>query len=284
MSKIGYSTMGFSDRDLEAALNAIAEAGFDRVELAADPHVPMPISINTAVQLCRQLGHCGLMASTMHAPLGRTVLGPPVEDWRREKVTILAEYIRLAGNIGVKGLVVHQVPNPMFLPDSDLTALATPIQEATMRSLDELVPVAAEAGIRILLENLPYQVDTQPIDYPLTRMSQLRLLVDAYPSEQVGLVVDTGHAWTGGDDPVSEIQIAGDRLWGTHLQDVDATHPEDDHWVPTQGGLDWSAICAVLQEIGYAGNWTFEVANARHGESREELAGQSRAVAASWTL
>ena len=284
MVRISYSTMGFGDRSLEQALDAIVAAGFDYVELGAVPHIPLPITINTAAKLRRQLEHSGLVASTMHAPLRHTVLGPPSEEWRRERVKVLTEHIRLAGDIGVGGIVVHQVPNPIFLPDGDIAAMVKPMQDATRLSLDELVPVATAANVRVLLENMPYHVDTHPIDYPLTRMRQLRSLVDAYPLENVGLVVNVGHAWTGGNDPVSEIEIAGNRLWGTHLQDVDATQPEDNHWVPTHGGLDWPAICTALRRVGYDGAWTFEVINARHGESCEELANQSRIVAANWGL
>ena len=89
--------------------------------------------------------------------------------------------------------------------------------EATRRSLDELVPVANTTGVRMLLENLPYACH-----YPFLVMGELRPLVDAYPEAAVGLVVDTGHAWTSGNDPAAEIRTAGSRLWGTHLQDVDA--------------------------------------------------------------
>ena len=85
-------------------------------------------------------------------------------------------------------------------------------------------------------------------------------------------------------DPVAEIELAGDRLWGTHLQDVDRDEPNDNHWVPTQGGLDWPAICAALERVGYAGVWTFEVFDGLKGESQEELASQTRAVASAWGL
>ena len=157
------------------------------------------------------------------------------------------------------------------------------MRDSAPRSVEALVEVAAEANVRILLENLPYRIDP-PHVYPLISMAQLRTFIEPYPAEQIGLVVDVGHAWTAGIDPVVEIETAGDRLWGTHLQDVDADQPNDDHWVPTHGGLNWPAICDALRRINYAGAWTFEVLNERRGESREQLATQSRAVAAEWGL
>jgi len=59
--------------------------------------------------------------------------------------------------------------------------------------------------------------------------------------------------------PVGEIEAAGERLWGTHLLDVDGENPQDNHWAPTHGGLDWRAIRQALVGVGYRGHWTFEI-------------------------
>ena len=48
------------------------------------------------------------------------------------------------------------------------------------------------------------------------------------------------------------------------------------------GGLDWDGILCALAQVGYTGPWTFEAAQSRHGESREEMARMSREVAKSW--
>ena len=37
-------------------------------------------------------------------------------------------------------------------------------------------------------------------------------------------------------------------------------------------------------EVGYAGDWTFEVLHGRHGESRDALAGAAYRVAQDWGL
>jgi len=149
--------------------------------------------------------------------------------------------------------------------------------------MDDLLPVAAASGVRILLENLPYVGDFDG-EYPLIRMQQLRPFVDGYPPDQVGLIVDTGHAWTNGDDPASEIRTAGDRLWGTHLQDVPLENPQDNHWMPTAGGLDWAAIREALAQVDYRGTWTFEISNSLKGETPAQLAASTRAIARSWGL
>ena len=281
MSSIaGYSTVGFRDRSLDKALQAIAGIGFKQVELVGvEPHLDHILDTNAAGELRRELDSLGFTETTVHAPMGTVVLGAPEKVWRSEAVETLAHYIRMSAEIGAKGIVIHPVPNPCFVPDPNAPGIHGKIETAVEQSLEELIPIANRAGIRILLENLPYDCS-----YPLLDMTGLRRLVQDYPEKVLGLVVDTGHAWTSGISPEKEILTAGERLWGTHLQDVDGINPNDNHWAPTRGDLDWSAICNALATVGYGGSWTFESYNPRSGETPEELAVICRSAADSWGI
>ncbi len=289
MPQLSYSTAGFGSLDLGPALDHIAAAGFRCVELACDRHVAGDHPSQMATRVRRQLEEREMMATTVHGPARRNVLGAVTEEWRSASIPVLADALRMTGEIGARGMVIHGIPNPMFLPeDRDPRSLYETMVDAMRRSVEDLVPVAAEAGVRMLLENLPYNRDLRAEgkegDYPLMRMSDLREFVDPFPSEQVALIVDVGHAWTDGSDPASEIRIAGDRLWGTHLQDVDHDDPQDDHWAPLQGGLDWPSIFEALAEVDYPGAYTFEVIRPRNDESAEELALMTAATASTWGL
>ncbi len=295
MARTSYSTSGFKDHQLAPTLDAIAAAGFRCVEYSIDSHASEDRPGRFATEAGRQLERCGLSATTVHGPARTNVLGAPTEEWRKEKVGVLADALRFSGQIGAAGMVIHGIPNPMFLPqDQEMRSLYQPMVAAMKRSVEELIPVAAETGVRLLLENLPYNRDLEPFDgpgsiggggdYPLMKIAELRAFIEEFPPDQVGLVVDTGHAWTEGTDPVSEIMAAGDRLWATHLQDVDADQPADNHWVPTQGGLKWDQILAALKNIDYRGAYTFEVINSRHGETPERLAQLAWEVARKWGL
>ena len=282
MVDISYSTSGFSDRDFESALDAVAAAGFPNVEiLGMAPHLDSPPVGEELQSFKARLADRGITGCTVHAPMRENVLGAPDEAWRVEKVGVLSTYLRFAGEVSARGLIIHPVPNPIFVEEPRRPELPLIMADATRRSLDDLVPVAQEAGARMLLENLPYarQYDCQ---YPLLKMDELRALVDDYPEDAAGLVVDTGHAWTSGIEPASEIRTAGSRLGGTHLQDVDYDEPNDNHWAPTHGGLDWGAIRAALGEVGYDGHWTYEVIKPRHDEVPEELARATREAVEGW--
>ena len=282
-TKVSYSSHGFRDREFGAALDAISAAGFDCIELGSDQHGIDGPTAAWAKTVHEETQRRGMRIPTMHAPMGDRNPGTPVESLRKKNVASISEWIRFAGDVGIEGVVVHAVPNPGFLPEGDLAEQVVLMADAAERSMHELVDVAAATNVRILVENLPYKIDQQ-IEYPLITMTQLRRFVDPFPAESLGIVCDTGHAGTLRLDPVAEIEIAGDRLWGTHIQDVDGDNPTDNHWVPTHGALDWPAICGALRGIGYQGAWTFEVCRPRHGETLDELAKLTRAVADEWGL
>ena len=123
------------------------------------------------------------------------------------------------------------------------------------------MPAIEQAGVRITLENLPYP------GMPLNNMRELRAVVDPYPSEAVGLVIDTGHVGVLELDPVDELHAAGERLCGTHIHDIDVRDGRVDHHSPTLGNLDWTAMRQAFEDIGYAGPWTSEAIKPSHGET-----------------
>ena len=275
MTKISYCSLGFDDRDIEGALDAVAAAGFEQTEiLGQEPHLAVPPKGQALVDFRSRLESRRLSA-TVHAPLTTNVLGAPEASWRRDKVAVLAGYLEFSGEIGAEEMIVHPIPNPCFVPNPTAPDLPGRMREAVGRSLDELVPMAVRLGVRFLLENLPYDCD-----YPLLTLGELREAIKGYPARAVGLVIDTGHAALKGPGPAEQILAGGDRLFGTHLQDNDGS--DDCHWVPSEGSIDWEAVRGALAAVDYAGPWTFEVHNGRNHETLEELAGMTLAVAQRW--
>ena len=287
MDNTSSTTFAFSDRGLEAALDAIGEAGFAQAELGgAEPHISTPSGQEQARVRAILDGH-SVRARTMHAPIGRYTLGAVDEDLRHECVAVFKRYVRLAGALGLTEVVIHPIPAHDWVSDIDDPALPQRIREAVQRSLDDLMPTIEESGTRVTLENLP-----RVRGMPLRTMKELRAVVDGYPSKALGLILDTGHVGVLGLDPVDEVHAAGDRLCGTHIHDIDvrtqvpvppwATQGRVDHHSPTLGNLDWAAMRKAFTDIDYTGPWTSEATIASHGESREELAREVRDWMASW--
>jgi len=279
MDNTSYASAGFRDRGIEEALDAVAEAGFPQVEVSGqDPHVGEPLTGQDLVEFRRRIEARGLKARSVHAPAGRAILGAPDEEWRKHNMALLGSYLRFAGELGATEMVIHPVPNPIFVED-DGPETPQKVRDAVPRSLDDLIPVAEAAGVCITLENLPYQCD-----YPYLTMKELRPLVDGYPEGQLGLILDSGHVGIHRMVPAEEIKTAGSRLRGTHLHDVDFGVEDGDHRAPEHGGFDWGKIREALIDINYAGPWTFEVIVPNNDETPGELARITRDFAVGWGI
>ena len=280
MDDTSYSTGGLQDRSFRAALETIAVAGFPQMEvLGQEPHIAEPPVGEALLEFQRMVNDSGVRARTVHAPAGETVLGTTNETWQRESLSTLECYIQFAGSISATAIVIHPVPNPIFVPDAGDPAVPQKIQDSVRSSLDHLVPIAASAGMRLTLENLPYR-----INFPLLTMKELRPLVNDYPDDRVGLVIDIGHVGVLRMDPVSEIHSAGTRLWGTHIHDVDFGIDDGDHRAPTRGGYNWDPILQAFEDIRYPGPWTFESSVATGTDTKDDVVRITREAAIQWGL
>lgn len=199
MDNTSSSTSAFLDRSLETALDALGEAGYPQAEIwVSDPHVGIP-SAQEISRLRGILEAHSVRGRTMHAPVGRNTLAAMDAGWREESVGALTEYVRLAGALSFTELVIHPISREL-VPYADDPTLPQRMREAVQRSLDDLMPAIEESAVRITLENLPIPT------LPLISMGELRTLVDLYPSEAVGLIIDIGHAARLDLDPVDEIR------------------------------------------------------------------------------
>ena len=275
MDNTSYSTAGFSDRGIEQALDVVAAVGFPQVEVSGrQPHLGSRLTGNELSVFLSGVASRGLKVRTMHAPSGRTTLGTTDQDWRKQEIATLHDYILFLSDLGGTDMVIHPIPNPMFVENAYAPETPELVREGVSISLDALVPVAQEAGVRINLENLPYHCD-----YPYRTMAELRPLVDPYPSEHLGLIIDTGHVGVLGNEIVDEIRSAGPRLSGTHLHDVEGSEDGTDHRGPTRGFLDWDDLLGTLKEIDYRGPYTFETSIPAADETSEQLASFTRQFA-----
>ncbi len=276
MDNTSSTTSVFMDRSLEAALDALGEAGFPQAEIwSADPHVATP----SAQELSRLRGILephSVRGRTIHAPGGRNTLAAMDADWRKESVGVLTEWVHLAGALAFTELVIHPISFREMTPYADDPMLPQLMHEAVQRSLDDLMPSIEESAVRITLENLPFPAS------PLTSMRELRTVVDPYPSEAVGLVIDIGHVARLDLDLVEEIHAAGERLCGTHIHEINLQEGRADHYSPTLGNLDWDAMRQAFTDIGYTGPWTSEATKPSDGQSPDELAREVKDWMTSW--
>jgi len=154
--------------------------------------------------------------------------------------------------LGAKWVVLH----PMNLPHDPLYS-AKKAKEANLKYLAPMIEEAKKTGVGVAVENM--------VDYKGFRrrycggdIYELIDLVDTINDPSVGICIDTGHAHLAGLNVPAAIREVGSRLKCTHINDNHGG-PDDEHIFPYFGTLDWTGTCRALKEIGYEGDFSYEL-------------------------
>ena len=165
----------------------------------------------------------------------------------------------------LEGAAILGLPCVVFEPETLAGAWdAAHITHVKQRNLDwfgQLLPTAEKTGVGIALENttdMHARARGSARWYGATP-AELIELTDAFGHRLVGNCWDTGHAQIQKLDQGAALRALGGRLKATHIQDNDGV--SDQHLLPFSGKVDWTAVLAALRDIGYAGDFTYEVHN-----------------------
>src|SRR3954468_10370402 len=98
----------------------------------------------------------------------------------------------------------------------------------------------------------------------LSTLGQALDIADAFPVEQVGVVVDSFHVWW---DPavLEQIARAGERIASFQVCDWLTPLPADvllGRGMMGDGHIDFAPLCAAVEAAGYAGDIEVEIFNA----------------------
>jgi sugar phosphate isomerase/epimerase len=203
-------------------LRRIADAGFTHVHWCHHWNTDFLYARPEIEQIGRWLGECGLKLLDLHAPVGPEKNWSSANDWERQAgVEIVKNRLEMTARLGGDAIVMHIPGQPDW----------TPLQ----RSLDELEPVARQVGVRIALENGPFDA----IDAWLAR----------YGPDFLGLCYDSGHGNLV-PDGLERLDRLKDRLLVLHLHDNDGT--SDQHNLIFSGTVDWPRLARILARSAYA--------------------------------
>lgn len=135
-----------------------------------------------------------------------------------------------------------------------------------------------EHGVGMAIENMTAPRNS-PTPSPFASPEQMIRLVDELNKTDIGICLDTGHAFLSGYNPAEFARKVGTRLRATHIAD---NHGEkDDHVAPFQGDIDWFDFMKALKEIDYKYDFAFEIQNLT---SRFPMSIQGDLVKFSYTL
>lgn len=250
------------------ALARIARAGFTSVELGGNEHDLDHWTADPA-GLRHDLAAFGLTPRSVHLPDNAWDVANADASVRRSALEAARACFGQAAEVGAGLVICH--PNT-----STLTYTVESLADNMARSREsvaEMARFAADAGMRMALENLPAHHQPRPGSI----IAQTRELI-AGLGEHVGICLDAGHANASGRSAAAEAREAGELLVALHLQDNDGLG-EDQHLLPGRGTTDWRALLAALAEMRFAGLLTFEVAP---GEAPTETLEAIRKLREEW--
>jgi sugar phosphate isomerase/epimerase len=243
--KFSLSTGTLYPYPLRRVFRWARQAGFDGVELVVNPE-----AIARGGRAVRQLAHAeGIEIFSAHPSV------VPLPGWR-EREGGMARTIGLAQDAGI-GLVIMHTPRSTSLDEGEGLLFRQRIEGWQ----DQL----AGSGLALAVENKAIRAEAQR-HYALTPLDRLQAFAAQH---DLGLVLDTAHAGTAGEDLNHASRLFGSRLVNVHLSDLGgrvtlASLPVvyrffGEHRFPGVGDLALASLLGELGGSGYGGLVTLEV-------------------------
>lgn len=191
------------------AMSELLQHGFTVFEVpVSSPHCwphDMPTGLRSDVQ--KLLKDHGASVRSLNAGGYDINLASPAANMRRKSADHIEDVIQLAVDWGVSDVVISPgTRRPMISPT---------IPQAfgwLSESLDALLPVAKQAGVRLLMENTPYCF--RPT------IKELVSVVEEIKSDNLRIVYDVANAAYIGEDPVASLLSHHAHIALVHISDT----------------------------------------------------------------
>jgi sugar phosphate isomerase/epimerase len=257
---VGLSTGCLGALPLVAVAEAIRASGFHQLEICSLPS-HLDYHDRGACELAaRRLGELGLEAYSFHAPFADWLdITSPDPAVRARSVAEIGQALEGAARVGARHFVLHPGPEKAGLPRSERLDR----MENAAAALDGVARRCHELGLRLTLENmLPHLFSGH--------VRELLWLLGALGTSDVGICLDTGHAFLSGDLATVAHKLSG-HLWMVHASDTRGTY--DDHLPPGDGVVPWGDLVRQLHDVHFDGAFVLEIAG---GDGIDEVLARAR--------
>jgi L-ribulose-5-phosphate 3-epimerase len=163
---------------------------------------------------------------------------------RAYSLDLLADTVRLAGELGARGVVIGPgKANPLFPADaSELTG-------HFFTALDRLCPVAEKSGAALWVENMPFAF--------LPAIGGLMEALAQYGNDALHIVYDIANAYFIGEDFADGLKACRARLALVHLSDTGRQAYRHD---PVGlGSVPFAQVPGALAAVGYTARPMLEI-------------------------
>jgi L-ribulose-5-phosphate 3-epimerase len=219
-------------------LSALSSRGFREFELMMYPGHLWPGQLNASQRrdLRDFISGSGLSIRTVNMPNVDLNIAAATDEMRDMTLGLLRKFIGLAGDLGAEAVVLGPgKPNPLMpMPKQQMIA-------HFYEALDQLMPVAADAGTGIVVENMPFAF--------LPRIDEMLAAIDDYGNPNIGVVYDVANGHFVKEDIAAALRLCASRLKVVHLSDTNQSVYRHD--AVGLGTVDFSKVPTVLDEVGY---------------------------------
>ncbi len=273
--KTSVSTFGaFSALGIDEGLRAIAEAGFDAIDLGLDALFPQKDTMDEAYEAylldekrIREtvdavkdgLKKYGLTVGQAHAPSAYVARKPRETEIMRKCV---AKSFALCREFDCRHIVVH----PICDGSARYPSLSKEDEyRENMAYFSSVIPLLREHDVICCLENA-YSLDwgtKKAYACACADMAEANRYIDELNAlageKRFAFCLDTGHLLLLGGDPYFAIQALGDRMEILHVHDNGGYL--DDHTAAFLGVCNWKRFVKGLRDVGYKGNINMETSS-----------------------
>lgn len=249
------------------AMRHLASLGVRHFELMCFPgHLWMSeMDAKARRELKQKISDAGLNVLTLNIQSLDINMAAAAPEMRRYSQDILNDMARLAGDLGVPYIIIGPgKANPLYMP---------PRQQLVDRfydGLNELLPIARDAGTGLLIENVP--VGYVP-DGP-----GLAKIVDDYGADDIKILYDVANGYFINESLRDGLKSVAHRLKMVHASDTGLVKWKHD---PVgEGTLPFDLIPAILDEIGYAELPVLEIIS--HNADAGVLSSMDKLAALGW--
>ena len=191
----------------------------------------------------KMLERTGKKVISYHVPFKQADdIADPDETIRLRAMSRLRAHIHEASRLNAKLLIIHPSTEPIDQSKRDVYIANL------RRSMLEIEGELILNDMKIALEFLPRLCMGNTLD-------DMNKMLDNM-SDRFGVCFDVNHIMDQYPQIPAIIRALGKRLFTLHICDYDGV--DERHWLPFKGVIDFKAVLAALNEIGYTGPFNYE--------------------------
>ena len=251
--QFGFSTNAFREYGLLEAIDVLADAGYDGVELLFDePHLYPPDADENDARAVREhldgrgveISNCNAFMLTAIEDFHHPSYIEEDAEYRQRRIDYTREALRVADLLDAEYISIEP-GGP--LPDGRSHRWG---METFAQSLREVVPTAERLGVDLLVEPEP--------DLLIETTDQFLDFLDRVDSDAVGCNFDAGHLFCVGENPAEQVETLAPYTEHYHLEDIPADRSHE-HTQLGDGAMDVDGFLQAVEDTGYDGFVTVEL-------------------------